>query len=127
MYGATSLLYPYQSEDTERIKASLRRHRRVMYQLATGGGKTTVGMELAGQAAADGRSVVWLCHRRELVAQAVERASDMGLPVHDTYHSGGYPDAAVCVQSIDKAYNDCLLYTSPSPRDRQKSRMPSSA
>ena len=28
------------------------------------------------------------------------------------------------VQSI---YEDCLLYTSPSPRDRQKSRMPSSA
>ena len=26
----------------------------------------------------------------------------------------------------DKA-KDCLLYTSPSPRDRQKSRMPSSA
>ena len=24
-------------------------------------------------------------------------------------------------------YHDCLLYTSPSPRDRQKSRMPSSA
>ena len=28
------------------------------------------------------------------------------------------------VEDIDKA---CLLYTSPSPRDRQKSRMPSSA
>ena len=26
-----------------------------------------------------------------------------------------------------KQYYDCLLYTSPSPRDRQKSRMPSSA
>ena len=26
-----------------------------------------------------------------------------------------------------KLYDDCLLYTSPSPRDRQKSRMPSSA
>ena len=25
------------------------------------------------------------------------------------------------------AINSCLLYTSPSPRDRQKSRMPSSA
>ena len=25
------------------------------------------------------------------------------------------------------AHNVCLLYTSPSPRDRQKSRMPSSA
>ena len=26
-----------------------------------------------------------------------------------------------------KLYLNCLLYTSPSPRDRQKSRMPSSA
>ena len=26
-----------------------------------------------------------------------------------------------------KEHNYCLLYTSPSPRDRQKSRMPSSA
>ena len=31
---------------------------------------------------------------------------------------GGAPDAV---------FNLCLLYTSPSPRDRQKSRMPSSA
>ena len=28
--------------------------------------------------------------------------------------------------ALDQVY-DCLLYTSPSPRDRQKSRMPSSA
>ena len=26
-----------------------------------------------------------------------------------------------------REFNSCLLYTSPSPRDRQKSRMPSSA
>ena len=28
---------------------------------------------------------------------------------------------------VDELSGDCLLYTSPSPRDRQKSRMPSSA
>ena len=28
---------------------------------------------------------------------------------------------------LSHIYNGCLLYTSPSPRDRQKSRMPSSA
>ena len=28
---------------------------------------------------------------------------------------------------LDFAFYFCLLYTSPSPRDRQKSRMPSSA
>ena len=30
-------------------------------------------------------------------------------------------------QDLDQKYQICLLYTSPSPRDRQKSRMPSSA
>ena len=32
-----------------------------------------------------------------------------------------------CVASVAALRNNCLLYTSPSPRDRQKSRMPSSA
>ena len=31
------------------------------------------------------------------------------------------------ITPILELYEDCLLYTSPSPRDRQKSRMPSSA
>ena len=31
------------------------------------------------------------------------------------------------VRVIEGGYRTCLLYTSPSPRDRQKSRMPSSA
>ena len=30
-------------------------------------------------------------------------------------------------KKITSEIDDCLLYTSPSPRDRQKSRMPSSA
>src|SRR5678810_768839 len=45
-----------------------------------------------------------------------------------------YVDFANCLAAITLGYNDpdvnkavCLLYTSPSPRDRQKSRMPSSA
>ena len=30
-------------------------------------------------------------------------------------------------ETPNEGHTDCLLYTSPSPRDRQKSRMPSSA
>ena len=30
-------------------------------------------------------------------------------------------------KTVRAGRDDCLLYTSPSPRDRQKSRMPSSA
>ena len=33
----------------------------------------------------------------------------------------------VVLKAIKDGYVHCLLYTSPSPRDRQKSRMPSSA
>ena len=46
-----------------------------------------------------------------------------------------YPAAIGFIEQVDVAKllgvliqcNFCLLYTSPSPRDRQKSRMPSSA
>ena len=39
-----------------------------------------------------------------------------------------YLDLSEFRQSLAESYSHtCLLYTSPSPRDRQKSRMPSSA
>ena len=44
-------------------------------------------------------------------------------PVHFYGDFDGFEGIDV---SIDE-YRNCLLYTSPSPRDRQKSRMPSSA
>ena len=40
-------------------------------------------------------------------------------------HSGAQANLAVYFALLN--LGDCLLYTSPSPRDRQKSRMPSSA
>ena len=38
-----------------------------------------------------------------------------------------FPGAVLSAIPQDLKFNGCLLYTSPSPRDRQKSRMPSSA
>ena len=38
-----------------------------------------------------------------------------------------YNTAVAFSKLMRDQYNYCLLYTSPSPRDRQKSRMPSSA
>ena len=40
----------------------------------------------------------------------------------------GYANRSEAVRDLIRDHLvDCLLYTSPSPRDRQKSRMPSSA
>ena len=38
-----------------------------------------------------------------------------------------YPLTFLCTDLISELYGDCLLYTSPSPRDATLSRMPSSA
>ena len=43
-------------------------------------------------------------------------------------HTTGYVIVGIAgTEDIIGSLNGCLLYTSPSPRDRQKSRMPSSA
>ena len=36
-------------------------------------------------------------------------------------------DQILAAFAVSTGHSHCLLYTSPSPRDRQKSRMPSSA
>ena len=53
------------------------------------------------------------CHEKE--------QKDYATSIHGMSHSMGASGAANCWDC------HCLLYTSPSPRDRQKSRMPSSA
>ena len=40
---------------------------------------------------------------------------------------GGGGGSSTTVSGIDAEFKPCLLYTSPSPRDRTRSRMPSSA
>ena len=45
----------------------------------------------------------------------------------DGYEYSGKNSKRLRRNKIDGVLGGCLLYTSPSPRDRQKSRMPSSA
>ena len=53
--------------------------------------------------------------------------SVVAVPTGDTDEtSGGSRESAAAVKPLVTSWG-CLLYTSPSPRDRQKSRMPSSA
>ena len=65
-------------------------------------------------------------------APMAEIAAQMGIGPH-LLEQHGDDVAKIRLEAIDelssrpKAVVVCLLYTSPSPRDRQKSRMPSSA
>ena len=67
--------------------------------------------------------------RPSKVAVLVDTSLSMTMPQSDDDNVLGGQDTATsriaAVQELFKS--SCLLYTSPSPRDRQKSRMPSSA
>ena len=54
-----------------------------------------------------------IVHRGEIIGRGHNRRVQQG--------------SVVLHGEMDAFENACLLYTSPSPRDRQKSRMPSSA
>ena len=54
-------------------------------------------------------------------------AMKMGLVLYNEMKADSSYEYATDMWLVDDFYNYCLLYTSPSPRDRQKSRMPSSA
>ena len=76
---------------------------------------------------------------RHMTLRLLARAATAGLTQMDLNfpdHFNGLPigelkrfvsDNPVKINGLAMRYYTCLLYTSPSPRDRQKSRMPSSA
>ena len=62
----------------------------------------------------------------KLLRKSVEDTSRGKIDLIDVLN-GILTDVYVLWVVLDEEDNICLLYTSPSPRDRQKSRMPSSA
>ena len=67
-------------------------------------------------------SALWACLEHFNVTLVTDRLHEyvFNLCNHDKHFLGHRPQLYTII-------NTCLLYTSPSPRDRQKSRMPSSA
>ena len=61
-----------------------------------------------------------------VVANSIVRRSSMP-NIFQSVSGTGKITAAAAYYWVSELYNSCLLYTSPSPRDRTRSRMPSSA
>lgn len=87
----TFALRPYQSDMIAQARAALGRHRNVLLQLPTGGGKTALGAYMTGGAVSRGLSTWFLVHRDFLVAQTVAAFEAVGLPCGVI--SAGYPPA----------------------------------
>lgn len=105
------LLRPYQVDALERINARLAAGvRRMVIVLATGGGKTTIAVQIILEAIARREHVLFLAHRRELISQTYRRLVQMGVPENNVgvlmgSDSRRRPGAAVQVASVDTLRN----------------------
>jgi hypothetical protein len=92
------MLRAYQTRALNMARDAYRKGaRRILVVSPVGSGKTTIGAEAARVHASQGGKVLWLAHRRELVAQAAERLAAFGL---DVGHSGLREMAPVQVRTV---------------------------
>lgn len=99
-------LRDYQSDLIARGRQQMRQHRRVVFQLPTGGGKTPLASFMAGQTANGGRTCWFICHRAELVEQTSKTFRKFG--IEHGIIAAGYPMNLVLhvqVCSIDTLKN----------------------
>ena len=73
-----------------------------------------------------------IANRGEIACRIIKTAHEMGISCVAVYTEAdaNSPFVRMADQAVrlsDSYLNGCLLYTSPSPRDTRRSRMPSSA
>ena len=110
------VLRDYQEEVLGRLRDAFKRYRSVILQMPTGSGKTGVAAAVAEGLAKNGRSMLALVHRRELVDQFCETLEQVGL--HGRYGviaSGRAPTpwAKFQVASIQTLYRRESLGSTP--------------
>lgn len=110
-------LRDYQADLVERTRAALKRTRRVLVQLPTGGGKTACASFMADGAARRDFRTWFICHRAELLTQAHLTFKKYG--IRHGMVGAGFPldvGAPVQVCSIDTLKN--RLHVLPPPKQR---------
>lgn len=91
-------LRPYQSQAVERLREQFRSgKRRLLLTVPTGGGKTIIATEIVKGAVEKGNSALFVCHRRELIYQASDKLSRLGID-HGLILAGEEPNPYARVQ-----------------------------
>ena len=104
-------LRPYQTQLLDQIRQSMRSHRRVCAVMPTGAGKSVVIAAIIHAAAAKGRRVLLLAHRRRLINQLSRTVGSWGIE-HDVIvpgrHQRGYAIAVGSVQTVVRRLDKLL-------------------
>jgi superfamily II DNA or RNA helicase len=111
--AAPLVLRDYQAQVIADARAALKKHRRVLIVLPTGGGKTAIASFMTNETAAKGRRVYFNCHRAELVEQTSKTWRKYGIE-HGFVAAGRQRVVGMAnICSIDTLKN--RLLTTPEP------------
>lgn len=105
-------LRDYQQKALTEVRQALRHHDRVMLQLPTGAGKTSIATYMLGGAAGKGRRSWFTCHRSELVDQTSATFSRVGM------------DHGFCAANKPPRYNHPVTVCSIDTLRNRMGRMP---
>lgn len=103
----------YQVPAINELREAMRKFRRVLLQLPTGGGKTAIASFLAQEVSSRGKLVYFNCHRAELVEQTSKTWRKYGIGHGFIAASRPKALALACICSIDTLKN--RLKTTPEP------------
>lgn len=108
-------LRPYQTTAIDEIRREMRRHKAVLFQLSTGGGKTNTAASMIHSARDKGNVVFFCCHRKNLIKQTSKTLKKFGIDhsfIAAGHHTNPYAKTFLC--SIDTLRN--RLETAPIPK-----------
>lgn len=95
------VLRPYQTDAQQRCREAFAAgHRRVVLQAPTGSGKTLIAADIIRLAVQRGRTVLFVAHRREILAQTCRKLTDAGVTFATLTAGKPVPDAQVIVASM---------------------------
>lgn len=73
-------LYDDQKDLVTRVRQSMRRHKGVLMQSATGSGKTRMALDMIAGAQSKGSTAIFTVPRKELLAQTIQTIGEYGIP-----------------------------------------------
>lgn len=93
-------LRPYQIESVNQLSAAFKSHKRILFVLPTGGGKTVVFSEIAKRAVERGKVVLILTDRIELFEQSARAIKDIPICRINADSKFIYPDAKLFIGMV---------------------------
>lgn len=74
------ILHDFQQKAIDDVtQAAANGHRRILLQSPTGSGKTVIAAQIIKHASSNGKKVLFLCHRREILRQTVDKLNKFGV------------------------------------------------